>query len=77
MTQHDLSDIALDRALASLAQPDLSPLAARALLIASKRRLAGERSASSWVARGEPPVLIALAAMHMLWAIAQVFTRLR
>ena len=62
----------ITRALRELPQLDLSPLAARALLVAAQRRFARREEQPSWLQRQETTFLIALSAAHLAWALAHV-----
>jgi hypothetical protein len=68
---HDPSDRALDHALEGLTPPQLDPLTRRAQLQRAEARLRQTRAPSS-VKHYEPPLLVALAAMQLVWLVARV-----
>jgi len=64
---------ALTRELHALPQVDLSPLAARALLVAAQRRLAQPEPRPSWLERHEATFLVALSATHLVWGLVHAW----
>jgi hypothetical protein len=73
MKDHEAQrEAALDRALASLPQPELDPLWSRATQVAAQRRLHGAPLAAR-LARYEPLFLVLLSAAQLLWAALRVF----
>lgn len=65
-------DAALERALARLPRVDLSAWDAHAQKLKALRRLQRGVSRAGWLEHREPALLIALAAAHMVWALARV-----
>jgi hypothetical protein len=68
----DRREAALERALASLPEPDVDPLWARATRVAAQRRLVGGPIAARF-ARYEPLFLVLLSAAQLIWAALRVF----
>lgn len=64
---------ALTRSLQALPQVDLSPLAARALLVAAQRRLVQPEERPSWLDRHEAAFLVVLSATHLVWGLVHAW----
>jgi hypothetical protein len=69
-------EAALDRALASLPQPEVDALWSRATRVAAQRRLGG-RPRIARMARYEPALLVLLSIAQLIWAALRVFATAR
>ncbi|HMI93680.1 MAG TPA: hypothetical protein VK509_20040 [Polyangiales bacterium] len=68
----DAREAALDRALASLPEPEVDALWSRATRVAAQRRLGGG-PVMARLARYEPALLVLLSAAQLIWAALRVF----